>query len=50
MADLCSRVLAGELAAEEALRLGPYPAETVRMALDRTRTTTGPIDSTASRQ
>jgi hypothetical protein len=50
MADLCRRVLAGELAAEEAPRLGPYPAETARIALDRARPTIGPIDSTAPRQ
>jgi glyoxylase-like metal-dependent hydrolase (beta-lactamase superfamily II) len=50
VAGLCRRVLRAELAAEEALRLGPYPAETVRMALDRARVTTGPIDSTATRQ
>lgn len=47
--DLCRRVLAGELAPEDALRRGPYPAETVRMALERARATTDPIDSTGSR-
>ncbi|HZD73565.1 MAG TPA: MBL fold metallo-hydrolase [Actinomycetota bacterium] len=50
VADLCRRVLAGELPVEEALARGPYPAETVRVALDRARATTGPIDSTAPRQ
>jgi len=46
LADRCRRVLAGELAPEEALRRGPYPAETMRMALERVRATTDPIDST----
>jgi glyoxylase-like metal-dependent hydrolase (beta-lactamase superfamily II) len=50
VADLCRRVLAGELGAEEAPRLAPYPAETVRMALERVRATSGPIDSTGPRQ
>lgn len=49
VADLCRRVLAGELATEEALRRGPYPAETVRTALERARATTSPIDSTGPR-
>jgi glyoxylase-like metal-dependent hydrolase (beta-lactamase superfamily II) len=48
-ADLCRRVLAGELATGEALGRGPYPAETVRMALERARATSGPIDSTGPR-
>src|SRR6266545_4056686 len=49
VADLCRRVLAGELAPEDALGRGPYPAETVRMALERAHATTGPIDSTGPR-
>jgi glyoxylase-like metal-dependent hydrolase (beta-lactamase superfamily II) len=49
MADLCRRVLAGELAAEDAPRRGPFPAETVRIALQRAQATTGPIDSTGPR-
>ena len=48
VADLCRRVLAGALAVEEALRLGPYQAETVRMALERALVTSGHIDSTGS--
>jgi glyoxylase-like metal-dependent hydrolase (beta-lactamase superfamily II) len=49
VADLCRRVLAGVLAASEAIRLGPYPAEYVRMALERAGVTSGPIDSTGPR-
>jgi glyoxylase-like metal-dependent hydrolase (beta-lactamase superfamily II) len=49
VAELCRRVLAGELAAGEALGRGPYPAETVRTALERARATSGPIDSTPPR-
>lgn len=49
VADLCRRVLAGALAAAEAIRLGPYPAEYVRMALERAGVTSGPIDSTGPR-
>jgi glyoxylase-like metal-dependent hydrolase (beta-lactamase superfamily II) len=50
MAELCGRVLAGELATGEALGRGPYPAETVRIALERALATSGPIDATAPRQ
>lgn len=46
VADLCRRVLAGEMAPDDAFGRGPYPAETVRMALERARVTTGRIDST----
>jgi glyoxylase-like metal-dependent hydrolase (beta-lactamase superfamily II) len=49
VADLCRQVLAGELTTEEALRRGPYPSETLQMALDRARATSGPIDSTRPR-
>jgi glyoxylase-like metal-dependent hydrolase (beta-lactamase superfamily II) len=49
LADLCRRVLAGELAPGEAPRRGPYPAETVRTALERARVTSGTIDSTRPR-
>jgi glyoxylase-like metal-dependent hydrolase (beta-lactamase superfamily II) len=48
MADLCRSVLRGDLTAEDALRRGPYGAETVRTALDRARVTSGPIDATGA--
>lgn len=49
VAELCRRVLAGELAEAEAVDRGPYPAERVRTALERSRATSGPIDSTGPR-
>jgi glyoxylase-like metal-dependent hydrolase (beta-lactamase superfamily II) len=49
LAALCAQVLAGRQTAEAALRRAPYPAETVRMALERARLTSMPIDSTGPR-
>jgi glyoxylase-like metal-dependent hydrolase (beta-lactamase superfamily II) len=49
MAALCAQVLAGRQTAEAALRRAPYPAETTRMALERARVTSMPIDSTGPR-
>jgi glyoxylase-like metal-dependent hydrolase (beta-lactamase superfamily II) len=49
MAALCAQVLAGRQTTGEALRRAPYPAETTRMALERARVTSMPIDSTGPR-